>query len=453
MAYLKLSFLIVYHIALLCFCQITSKKVIFTPEFCFVVCFLPQLIYALFYVEKWNFNLSIYTMFVYIIGVTTFVFGALLYKSYFLKKEIVNKKNNNINKIELSNSFLLLFLFFQMIAFVIVSQAIEQATGRTNLVEAIEMFGFLSKGSGIEMANIPGKMNMICYTSSFLWSYYLIHSLVYKYKSSKILLFLNLILSIVHHVVTGSRGGVIELIGASLIFWYLFRGESRNWEKIISFKVVFKGIVLAIFCLIGFRFSLGLLGRSATAGETISDYVARYLSAPLKNIDIKIRSGAMGVTRIFEWKTISSLLAFFSKFLGFDYSLILGDASTYMDINGFGLGNVYTIYYPMIQDLDFFGPIIFIFLMSIICEILFVHAMKTAKNESEYTHLRISVVIYGYVFSKLIFSFFSNRFYDNVISTGMIWCIIFWIMVKIGAENKIRNGKINISNRIILKLK
>ena len=454
MAYIKIVFLIVYYMALLCLCITCSSRIAFTPEFCFIGCFLPQLVYALFYVERWNFDISVETICVYFIGATVFVISSLLCRGCLTNNKGTSTfkgQNSTSNKIELSKAFLIFFVLFQMVSFIIVSKAIIQITSRPNLMEAVDMYGFLSKESGIEMPSLSGKMNLLCYTSSFLWAYYLIHSYVFKYKTCRLLLTINLLLSVVHHMITGSRGGVVELIVASVYFWYLFRGEAKKWENVVTLRTVLIGIAFAMLGLVLFRFSLDLLGRTATAGEMLGDYVARYLSAPMKNIDIKISSGVSGFRDVTEWETINSALSFFSRVFGFKYSKVLGDASTYMSVNGFGLGNVYTIYYPMIQDLDIWGPVLFIIPIAVICQCVFLRALKPSITHNKHIQLNMFIVVYGYILSKLIFSFFSNRFYSSILSTGMVWCLICLWIVKIGAESRLKTRTIYLTDRVCLK--
>lgn len=454
MDYIKIIFLIIYYIALLCFCHYESRKILITPEFCFIGCFLPQLIYALFYVKRWNIDLSAGTMAVYMLGGTIFIVSGIMARHFLGRKLIDNTQTYiKVNSIKLNKLFLMAFIFVQVASLVIVANAIEQATGRYNLAEAIDMFGFLSKGSGLEMPSIPGKLNMLCYTSSFLWAYYLIHSYVFKYKSPKILLFINLALSTVHHTLTGSRGGVVELVIAAIVFWYLFQGEKKHWSRVIPFKSLFKIILIMVALLVVFRLSLEMLGRTATEGEAFSDYIARYLSAELKNIDTRIVQGKMGFTDILNSNTLSPLVSFFFKIFGFKYTGHLADESTYLSINGFGLGNVYTIYYSMIQDLHYLGLFVFLPIMAVICEWSFVFAIRANRLKNKNIGLRMSVVIYGYIVSKLIFSFFSNRFYGNIISTGTIWCIAFWMIVKYASEKNLNKGYIYISDRLKLKLR
>lgn len=54
-------------------CLLTYKKTVIAPELIFASCFMPQIVYAVFYVEKWDLVLSSETVAVYIVGIFFFL--------------------------------------------------------------------------------------------------------------------------------------------------------------------------------------------------------------------------------------------------------------------------------------------------------------------------------------------------------------------------------------------
>ena len=127
-------------------------------------------------------------------------------------------------------------------------------------------------------------------------------------------------------------------------------------------------------------------------------------------------------------------MSFFSRIFGLDIERNLGTSDTYMSVNGFGLGNVYTIYYSFISDLSYLGLFIFIPIMSLVSQIIYKSALKFNRFNGNKPGASIFLVLYGYMISKIIFSFFSNRFYENILSMGTIWCLLFWWIVKSCSE-------------------
>ena len=434
MDYIKIIILFLYYVGLLLLCCNVSKKILITPEFCFVSSFVPHIFYALFYVKRWNLDINSDTFFVYLFGGMIFVLSSMSFSILLGKVNLYSTASEKIVKIDISKWFLVGFVIFQVASLYITMNAVRQLTNRPNILEAIDMFGFFSKGSGLQMPSLPGKLNMICYTSSYIWLYDILHSLQYKYKTHTFLLMINLGLSVVHHVLTGSRGGVVELLISGMVFVYFFRGDKKHWKNVIVMKSLIKGIIIGTIGIVLFRFSVELLGRTGIAGETISDYIARYLSASMKNLDTKIQNGAMGFQSIEQWKTTNSIMSTFSRIFGFNIERNIGASSTYMSVNGFGLGNVYTIYYPFINDLSYLGLFIFIPIMSLVSQVIYKSALKFNRFNGNKPGASITLVLYGYMISKIVFSFFSNRFYDNILSMGTIWCLLFWWIVKSCSE-------------------
>ena len=99
----------------------------------------------------------------------------------------------------------------------------------------------------------------------------------------------------------------------------------------------------------------------------------------------------------------------------------------FRSINGHTLGNVYTIFYAFMYDGGLVGVLCFTGLMAIICQLVFNKAIQERDNSK----IDIWVVIYSYLCCCLIFSFFSNTFYEQVFNYGFLKFIIFWNGLKL----------------------
>ena len=71
-------FWIIILFILLLIANYTSGKILLTPQFGFIACFIPQAIYALFYVDKWDLELSFNTFVVLILGCSSFLLVSML---------------------------------------------------------------------------------------------------------------------------------------------------------------------------------------------------------------------------------------------------------------------------------------------------------------------------------------------------------------------------------------
>lgn len=444
MGYIQLAILLFIYISLLFLCQNFSKRILITPEFLFLAGFIPQLAYAFFYVNKWDLNLDPNTLLVYILGGLLFAFYSLIIR-YWMKGSALKVATSNEIKEKtytIARWKLIVAIIFQLIAIYSMIQALREVSGLSKLQEAINYYAIVSKAGDIDFPNLPGKLNLFSYLSGFVWIYYIVHALNYKYKTPYGLLIINLILSFVSDLLTGSRGFMIINIVAGFFMYYLLWGEKNQWNRNIPRKTLGKMVIIILIIAVAFRPALSLLGRS-TAGEAFTDYIAMYLSAEIKNIDIRISNGAMGFHDISEWNTLNNFLSAINNYIDIGIVKKHLDESTYITYKGLGMGNVYTIYYPFIQDLSYLGLFIFEAIMTLVCQLSFCKAIKRQKGNH---CLNIWMLIYSYILTTVMFSFFSNWFYEKIFNTGFLWGIIVWMVFRTFIEG-FNNIKIKFTYR------
>lgn len=432
MGYFQLSLILVFIIFIMVLCYLVSRRVIITPEFIFAICFLPQIAYAFAFVQKWDLILSWDTVLVYIIGIFSFfalsvLFRETIFKSLYRKRYGKNK----VKTLKLKNWKLIMSALFQIAAIVIMSKSLMDITNGSSLSSAIDIYTMNSKNSGMSVPFLPGKVNLFSYLSGFVWMYYLVHTIVYKEKGFRLLLLLNLALSFISNLLTGSRGGVIQILVAGVYTFFLLWGQKFEWKKTIKFRSFFKIVLIACIIILLFKPSLELIGRS-TSANSVSDYIGLYISAEIKNLDTKIVQGAIGFQDISTWQTMNAMISKIFSIFGIEGTKMYADASTYMVYKGIQFGNVYTIFYPFITDMGYFGLLFFGGIMGFLCQLSYCKAIEHADG---LYCLEMSKLIYSFLLAQLSFSFFSNWFFDVVLSSGFIWCLIVWIVFRIYLEN------------------
>ena len=162
-AYVKISILILIYVILLLFCRLFSKRMIITPEFVFIACFIPQMVFAMEYVKKWDLNLSIDTFLVYTFGGVNFVFFSIFFR-YILRKYNYGQQcwgeNTAFLKekhVILNKKKLMIIMVIQMFSIVLMSRTLLQITKAQNLPSAISSYTMLSKGTGLKLPNLAGN--------------------------------------------------------------------------------------------------------------------------------------------------------------------------------------------------------------------------------------------------------------------------------------------------------
>lgn len=130
--------------------------------------------------------------------------------------------------------------------------------------------------------------------------------------------------------------------------------------------------------------------------------------------------------------TFVRMINFLGGFLKIDswvYELDL----PFLRSNGYVCGNVYTTFYAYLYDFGVTGVIVLMILMGLISQVLYQKATKPSKRNRRYS-INLWIIVYSYVFYSLAFSFFSNKFYEGIVSIQFIKYLVFWAMVRYFVE-------------------
>ena len=121
-----------------------------------------------------------------------------------------------------------------------------------------------------------------------------------------------------------------------------------------------------------------------------------------------------------------AIIKWASQFISFknsNYEIIL----PFRTVNGFNLGNVYTMLYPLVYDFGYMGTLFLVMLMAFISQILY-ERCKTDKFDNKPS---IRILIYSYVFPTIVLSFFGNIFYNQIFNINFIYFIIMNYLLNI----------------------
>lgn len=446
MGYIEIVFLLLFYLLLLLLCKLASKKIMLTPEFVFIGCFIPQFILALFYVEKWDLILCADTFFVYIFGGLLFVIFSIIVRGVW-KSNYKNIYDKRVIPIPAIKKWKLIFtVFFQLAAIYYMINSIKSITGQSSVTEAIAFYNIASKEAGMTISGLAAKMNLFSYMSGFIWMYYIVCGIVQKNRNNMILLITNLGLSFVNNMLTGSRGGVLQNILFGIFLYYFMWSKTQGWKE-ISPRTMLKFIAIGIVIILVFQTSLQWVGRT-TVVENMSDYLAMYFSAEMKNLDIDIRHGLMSFREIPHFVTLRSLSNFIEKIIGVTISDGYKEINTYHYIKGYVLGNVSTVYSSFIADMHYLGLFVYEGIMAFVSQFVLIKALK---SDNTCFTVDLGMMIYIYILCKLAFSFFSGWFFDNIFSGGFLWTIIIWYILRFFIENN-NIKKIKILNKMIVRI-
>ena len=418
------------------------KKLLFSPGFGFFGGFILSIGYSFLYYKKWNLNLSIETVKVFVVGFLTFLCFMLITQQ--IVRQISLKKHVDLPfsltslykqpiKVSFEKYKLILFCVLQVLLLILIVLDLKRL-GMRSLSEAIFSFRETSLEEGIS-AIIPGylrRIRRLCIASGYIWMYILIYDIVNGIKKNRFWLILNILLSIGNDILFGARTGLISILLAGMVQYYIIYESKDRWNRKIKTKTLMIGALVVLTVLWTFPTLGSLIGRSGT--DDFSAYIAKYLSAEIKNLDLFVRNGRYG-TDIYHNQT----LAFLLNYLSGKFGLPDLTRTIYLNYNfykSFNLGNVYTTFYPFYYDSGLLGVFFYTAVIAVLSEVCFLKA--TTYNNEKINKISIGILIYSYMFFTFAFSFFSNKFYEMIINEVFIESLIDWILIKIYLQIKIR---------------
>lgn len=442
----NLVVLIVIYAVLLVFCLMSSyRNALMTPQFAFVVGFFVQAVFAIKYVEVWDLNLSSATM--WVLGGGSILFVVVSFSTQWTRRftVVINKKRENLgqnnssaliknrNESKINSLKLFLFAAFQMVTIMLIIAFLRGLSGES-LADAIYVFRYANTFTEDKIAipMIVKHMRNFCMASGYIWGYILVYDIIQKSGNNRMLLVVNIVLSGVCGVIFGSRTPLFSLLVAIVTQYLLLREKQTGKKRRLPFKYVMVCILGSIAALISFQNLGNLLGRNSTRSPM--DYLAMYLSAEIKNLDTFIKAGRFGAD-ITENQTFAVAINWLcGKIFPSDWSHELNLPFKY--INGFSLGNVYTTYYSFLYDAGYVGVVIFVIFMAILSQKIYLKAIRSSKVKNDWIDL--NVLAYSYMYYTILFSFFSNKFYEEIFSPRFLYYLVWWIALKFLCELKLK---------------
>lgn len=421
------------------FCFVVFKKDLLSPAFVFSLSFSISVICAIIYKSRWDLDLHLNTFMVLLFGVVEYViFTTAIHLLYLWRYGLKAQYNNDLKPLVVERWKLLSFILLEI--FVIlwtIKSLLQNFNGFHTLSEIIFQYQYLTKFTeeSVDISSNLYLMRDFVHASGFVWIYILINNILVKYKKGFILIAINVLLCLISDVILGGRGGAIQILFGGIVIFYLLWKRRFGWESNIKFKHILGAIVFVGILMLSFQYLGNLLGRNSTV--TLADYIAKYLGAQIKNLDLFLQETRDNSSNLWGSQTFIYVIRFLGESVGiidsyYFYQLDL----PFRYVNGFSLGNVYTTFYPYIYDFGYSGVFYLVLVMAIITQIIYERAKRAKKT------IDIKVLLYSFLFYSIVFSFFSNKFYERVFNISFIKLLIFWYIIRfVLLKIKIRREK------------
>lgn len=407
---------------LLLICLIIYKNDIISPSISFCSTFVICTLIALVNTNTWNLKLNSLALEIVFLGVFFFVLGTLTItggSNLIRKNKHISSLNDN-QYITLSKLRLIIFLLFQILIRVLQYYVIIKNVGGGSFNNVISTYHYMSEQDNLLYDPFLIRFgNIICNASGYLLGYILVNN-YFKAKVSSKLLIINVIIVILGSMLSGQRTDAFAIIVSIIAYYFIFINRKKVWKLSFNIKrITIFGILLFIF-IISFK-NLGMiLGRGSDINS--SDYIFSYLGAQIKNLSI-ITENNIVHSNIFGEQTFHQLYEVIGKYMGIDVSILPKTNNfSYNFVNGHPLGNVYSTFVPFFLDFGLKGVVVISFLMGGFSQYIY-NRVKYISNYKD-RYIDYSSILYGYIYFPIIFSFFSNKFFEMVFSIRLIYYMI-----------------------------
>ena len=402
-------------IILLCSCvaiYILNGQDMLSPAFLFVIGFALCALSAVFFTDRWAYEMSPEVFGIVLLGVAVFVAVSYLCSVAGKKKEAVSASSDERSWIlPVSKGLLLAFVVLEAVVLYWSMVEILAAFPAETIPGSISRYNsaikFTDEGANIFYTPLS-QLRSIVSMLGYVFAFYLAQSFVLKKNQGRWIQLLGLLLACALQLTSANRTVAAGYIFCFVLAFFILKRKLENDRPVIDVRAVFALVCVAVLFLVSFQSVAAVLQGRTTSSDGLG-YLSSYIGAQLPNLDTFIQSDPQyGSSGIFGYMTFRNSI----RWIGLQFSIpefIYQYDLPFNTVNGVSTGNVYTTFYAFLYDYRK-------------CKLL---------NSGSYSGLW--VIVYTMVAYALILCFFSNKFYENIFTISMIYkiiylLIIFWII-------------------------
>lgn len=405
-----------------------NRKDILSPAFVFTLSFVFSLCWACLYAKEWELGLHTNTFLVILVGVLEFNILCVIFHRLYIRFHSSFGIHQNRYFADLYIPAWLKYMYLAVVLGVSLGTifVLTRWAGLplSKFIEAARKYDDL-KFDEFMSFKFPSWLSsgrVLVEAGCYWFGYDFFNRLICR-KKIDIPSLLIVMASVGCNLLTGQRSGAFNLMLANAFFCFFIIQKKKNSQKFLSTKGLLILLLIVFGSLASFR-TVGVIMQRNISKNTM-DYLAMYLGAEIKNLDIFLQT-ERPVSQIWGSQTFQPLILSLAPKFGYNipsYNIDL----PYQKVNGFGLGNVYTIFYPFIYDFGYGGAFLLVAFMAFLSQ----YSYEIANRSRNRSAALLFAMIYASMFSSLIFAFFSNKFFGNCFTIGFAKKIIFWVIFEI----------------------
>lgn len=397
--------------------DIISPAVVFSGTFLFAAFDLLSML------KVWKIDIHFNTVLIVSGGCLIFIITSLMANKCSLFKTLKIFPNYSAER-EIKRSTQLLFVFLNLFILIYVAKKIIAvvtfAGFNKGTLASFGTYSYLSKFGNVDtsIGKLASNLYQFAQAESYFWGYILVDQW-YGKKKIPVLILANFIITTVSYFLCGSRTGAIFSI-ISLFPIFIIKYRKNTGKKHLNKKYIFMFLIIVVVLMFSFQWMGEVIDRRLD-GINFWEYISIYIGAPILNLDLFMQEPLLSPA-IWGYNTFGFQIGYFRRKLGMNsYHLDI----PFRTVNGHNLGNVYTTFYAYIYDFGIIGMIILVSIMAIIIQQLY----KKAKSDINYERgMTLSVLIFACLFPCVVFSFFSNKFYEQI-DIAFLKGLIYWIIL------------------------
>lgn len=416
---------------------IFSKKDIVSAPCLLSLCYIICVIVSIVNMDLWNFHIGELTVWVILLGISSFCIGYFFIYYFFIKTK-KNLKMTSVpsERVHITNKAIYGFILIELIGIALIYNFLQSFPG-DSIFEKIYYYRFNIFFDNSSEDRLPSYMQFFIdfsISSSFIIIYKVILD-YYLLKKWNIKCVCSIFLAMMISMMTGGRGSSIFLVVGIVIMSYVFYMKKHNWIFELNLKKIILLISIPVVGILIFSMLQLLVGRdfvldSGNISQSISNIwqsISMYLGAQIKLLDLYLYTDYKQAGTYYSLigaETFSNLYIWLGTKLGINSWIVSSVGSGFRADNGVELGNVYTMFKFYVADFGLFGVSVlsgimggfFGYIYFRIKYIIFIN-----KKNVDYI-----LIAYSYIFISVALSFFTDWFYNYFFSVITIKTILYW---------------------------
>lgn len=404
---------------------IFTQKDILSPPSVFCEIFIVSILFCIPNLEKWNFDMGERTFFVIFLGILFFCIG---YFFFYSSKKILNRQlvlqEYEVKKIVIPVYKMIIFTFIQLLTIYFIYMGLNEFPGNTIFERIMSYRLSILDNNGYEnkMPTYIMSLYTFCYSGIQVVIYMLVNNFNIN-KKIKSLYIINILLIVMMSFMFGNRTQVMGIMVYFIVIMYIYYLRKNMWNAKIKLKTYIKILAIVILVLIAFpTVGIFLVGRGdenyfsqMNIINLVWEQLSIYIGAPLKLLDLYLYTDyGMNYNFPIAFATFKEFYTWIGLKLNIFSWVNVTEFGGFRYDNGISLGNVYTTFLNFFVDFGFIGVIIFSFIMG--CIMAYVFIKVKYKSGIKNSKIDFALIIYAYIFSEFIFSFFTNRVFSLIFS-------------------------------------